>query len=222
MPGITPPGFTNRTFDYFEGLAAHNGKEWVHANADTFDAVIDAPFAEVLAALTDRLSDAEVPLTGSSDTTFRMNRDVRFTKDKSPYSTHRAAVLTPSGAKDEDGAVLYLHLAADGGFAFCGWHAMEAGELEPMRRRIIDRADAFDGVLAALDKAGLALDRADALTSMPRGFEDMDGHRHAGIVRLKSLGLRRDLPKVAWTSGDVTDRVEELARGAMPLLRFFD
>lgn len=221
MPDITPPGFTARTFGWFEDLATHNDKEWVHAHSDTFDELVDRPFREVLAALTDRLSDAEVPLKGSEETTFRLNRDVRFTKDKSPYNTHRAALLTPSGKKDEDAALLYLHLAADGGFAFCGWHAMEAGELEPMRRRVLERAEAFDEVLAALEGEGLALDRDDALKTMPRGFEGEAAHRHAEIVRLKTLGTRLDLPKVAWTSGDVIDRVEGLARGTMPLLTFF-
>lgn len=220
MPDLTPPGFTDRSFAFFEGLAAHNDREWVHANADILEDAVDAPFVEVLAALSDRLGDAEVALRGSRDTMFRLNRDLRFTKDKAPYNTHRGALLTPTGAKDEDGPLRYLHLDAGGGFAFCGWHAMEAGELEPMRRRILDRAEAFDDVLATLRDAGLDLDRDDALKSMPRGLKGEAAHRHAEVMKLKSLGTRRALPKVAWTSGDVIDRVERMARATMPLLAF--
>ena len=55
---------------------------------------------------------------------------------------------------------------------------------------------------------------------MPRGCERHAGHRHADALRFESPLVREDLPKVAWTSGDVAERVEALARDAEPLLRF--
>lgn len=55
---------------------------------------------------------------------------------------------------------------------------------------------------------------------MPRRFEPHAGDLHAEIIRLKPLIVYEDLPKAAWTSGDVADRIERLARDAMPLLAF--
>ncbi|MGR3503982.1 DUF2461 domain-containing protein [Pseudaestuariivita sp.] len=211
-------GFTEKSFAFFEGLAENNNKEWFHAHKAEFKDYVEAPFLDLLDALTERLADAEVPLQGNPKTKFRMNRDVRFSEDKSPYKTSIAAVLTPSGTKRETGGLLYVHMEAKGGFAGTGWHNLAPKALKPFREAMVDEAEAFDDVRASLDKAGRALSTEYSLTSMPRGFEPQSEHRHADAIKLKSLLVSEDLPKVAFTSGDVVDRVEKMARDAMPFL----
>ena len=215
MPGH---GFTAKSFAFLDGLAENNDRDWFHAHRDAFEAYVQGPFLDLLEELTGRLSDAEVPLRGNPKTMFRMNRDVRFSKDKSPYKTSIAALLTPSGTKLEGGGLLYVHMDRTGGFAGTGWHKLPPEALKPFRQAMIDDPDRFAGVRDALDGKGRALSDDDSLTAMPRGFEDHDDHRHADAIRLKSLILSEDLPKVAFTSGDVADRVEALARDAMPFL----
>lgn len=75
---------------------------------------MEGPFLDLLKALTERLSDAGVPLRGNPYAVFRMNRDMRFTEDKSPYRTSISAVLTPSGTKEEDGGLLYVQMDRKG------------------------------------------------------------------------------------------------------------
>ena len=216
----TSHGFTAKSFEFLEGLAANNDKEWFHAHKDDFVEYCETPFIALLEALSNRLSDADYPLEGGKKTMFRMNRDVRFTEDKRPYKTSVSGLLTPSGSKSEDRGLLYIHFDAEGGFTATGFHTMSPKRLAPIRQAMIDRADEWDAVKESLDAAGRSLERDDSLTAMPKGFTDHDDHRHAEDIKLKSLIVREDLPKVAWTSGDVIDRIESLARDAQKLLTF--
>lgn len=211
-------GFTENSFAFFEGLAANNNKEWFHDHKGDFKDYVEEPFLDLLEALTDRLADADVPLRGNPKTKFRMNRDVRFSDDKSPYKTSIAALLTPSGTKQEGGGVLYVHMDANGGFTGTGWHMLPPKGLKPFRAAIVDQADDFDKIRKALSDAGRKFAGDYSLKSMPRGFEDYSDHRHADAIKLKSLLISEPLPKVTFTTGDVVDRVEKLARDAMPFL----
>ncbi|MGJ8560578.1 MAG: DUF2461 domain-containing protein [Litorimonas sp.] len=213
-------GFTKASFDFLADLSDNNNKAWFDENKPVFETYLKAPFVTLLAVLSARLSDADIPMQGSKKTLFRMHRDIRFSKDKRPYKTNTGALMTPDGRKNEKAPILYLHMDATGGFAAAGFYKFKASDLEPIRQRMLDKADEFDAVLSDLEKAGLTLMRPDPLKSMPRGFKGAEDHRHADKLQLKSLIVEVDLPKVAWTSGDVVNQVETFARAAMPLLRF--
>lgn len=213
-------GFSDSTFQFFQGLSENNEKEWFNDHKQTFKDEVEAPFIALLEALTFRLEDAERSLRGGKQTVFRLNRDVRFSDDKSPYKTNISGVLTPTGTKSELAGVVYVQLGKDGGFTIAGFYNLSPKQLGPMRDAMIERADEFDGVLHALKSAGRRLDQSMALSSMPKGFTEHGEHRHAEVIKLKSLMVREDLPKEAWLCGDVVDHVEKLAREAMPLLRF--
>ena len=215
MPGH---GFTDKSFAFFEGLTDNNDKDWFHAHKEEFETYVETPFIELLADLTDRFGELDVPLRGGPRTMFRMNRDVRFSEDKSPYKTAISALLTPSGTKSEAGGLLYLHMDRQGGLAGTGWYRLSPKALGPFRDAMIADPEGFDAVRAALSTADRALRDNDSLTAMPRGYADHGDHRHADAIRLKSLMVAEDLPKVAFTSGDVADRIEAIAKDALPLL----
>ncbi|MEM1387037.1 MAG: DUF2461 domain-containing protein [Pseudomonadota bacterium] len=213
-------GFTEASFRFLVELTADNERAWFNANKARFKADLEAPFIALLEALSYRLSDAPRTLSGGKATMFRLNRDVRFSEDKSPYKTNVSGVLTPTGTKSEMAGIVYMQVGASGGFAVAGYYNLSPKQLGPMRDAMIERAEAFDTVRAALEEAGRALDPTMSLTAMPKGFTDHSDHRHADIIKLKSLMVREDLPKSLWLSGDVVDHVERLARDAMPLLTF--
>lgn len=218
MPQATP--FSKETFSFLSGLAKNNNRDWFNDNKQRFKDHVEAPFINMLEGLAIRLQDAERPLTGGKSTLFRLNRDVRFTEDKSPYKTTISGLLTPSGTKSELAGVVYLQLGATGGFSIAGYYNLKPKQLGPMRDAMIERAEAFDQVLSALSAAGRRLDDSMTLSSMPKGFTEHSDHRHADVIKLKSLMVREDLPKKTWLSGEAVDRVEKLARDCMPLLRF--
>jgi len=218
---MTKIRFTKDSFVFFEELVENNNREWFHAHKKDFQDKIERPLLDLLDMLSHRLSDAEVPLRGGAKTTFKMNRDVRFSADKSLYKTSISALLTPSGTKEEMGGVIYVSMDQAGGLAAAGWYKLPPKALKPLRQKIIEDETGFDRVRDALSKAGRVISANDTLSSMPRGFEAFGDHRHADIIKLKMLVLSENLPKSAFLKGDVVGRIEALARDAMPLLQFF-
>ncbi|MEO0894360.1 MAG: DUF2461 domain-containing protein [Pseudomonadota bacterium] len=213
-------GFSEASFGFLSELQQNNNRDWFNAHKKRFKSDVEAPFIDLLAALSNRLADAKRPLQGGKSTMFRMNRDVRFSEDKSPYKTNVAGLLSPSGTKSELSGILYVHLDATGGFAVAGFYNLSPKQLGPMRDAMLERADMFDKVLSSLHATGRELDRSMSLSSMPKGFTDHAEHRHADAIKLKSLMVRQDIPKDDWLSGDVIDHIDALARDCMPLLTF--
>ncbi|MBF2095156.1 MAG: DUF2461 domain-containing protein [Synechococcales cyanobacterium K44_A2020_017] len=217
---MTELGFTHKTFDLLEGLSANNEKAWYDEHRDDFDTYVRTPFAMVLELVTERLEGTEVPLAGGPKTMFRQNRDVRFSKDKSPYSTYVSGVLTPSGTKAEKEGLLYLHLESSGGLIACGFYQLKAAELVPIRDRIIEEPEEFAQVLKDLDTAGLSLSDEDKLTAMPRGYEAHSDHDYADYLKLKSFVASIHLGKGAWLDADIVDCMVEYAKNCASLLEF--
>lgn len=214
--------FNHDSFAFLSELTDNNEKDWFNANKSRFKNSIEAPFICLLEALSNRLEDARRPLSGGKSTIFRMNRDVRFSEDKSPYKTNMSGLITPSGAKSQVSALVYLQLDKDGGFAASGYYNLSPKQLGPVRDAMVERAEVFDDVLEAVFAAGREFADFQSLSSMPRGFSEHAEHRHAEHIKRQSLLVREELPKSAWLDGSVLHSVEKLARDTMPLLTFQD
>ncbi|ESA31966.1 tigr02453 family protein [Leptolyngbya sp. Heron Island J] len=212
--------FTHRSFELLEGLEANNEKAWYTEHKNDFETYLRTPFAMVLEWATECLEDTDVPFRGSAKTMFRQHRDVRFSKDKSPYSTFVGGLLTPSGTKAEKEGVLYVQLNSSGGLLACGFYKFKAAELGQIRDRIVEEPDEFSQVLQDLEDAGLSLDEEDKLSSMPRGYQDYKDHIHGDYLKLKSFIVQTPLSRQAWLASEVVDRIVTLANGCVSLLEF--
>lgn len=153
---------------------------------------------------------------------FRMHRDVRFSKDKSPYKTSVGGLLTPSGTKKESQGLCYLHLAVGGGFVATGFYRLATDHLVQIRRRIAADPQAFGEVMEGLRRTGRTLSREDSLKRMPRGFEDQADRPFADALKLKSFIVSENLSEAAWLDGDVVRRAARLVGDTAPLLTFGD
>jgi uncharacterized protein (TIGR02453 family) len=212
--------FTLRAFELLEELAANNEKAWYDEHRKEFETYVREPFGGVLELATERLEETEIPLAGSPKTMFRQNRDVRFSKDKSPYSTHVSGLLTPSGTKAEKDGVVYVHLDSAGGMVACGFYQLKAAELGPIRDRIVEKPAVFSHVLKDLNSAGLSLSDEDKLTAMPRGYGEYEKHEYAECLKLKSFIVKVELGRGAWLDGDIVDCIVEYAKNCASLLEF--
>ncbi len=107
--------FTREYVDYFKKLARNNKREWFHAHKKHYEQHVKAPFNEFVAEMIDRISvlDPEIDLE-PREAIFRIARDIRFSKDKTPYKTHMAAVITPAGRQDVQYPGLYFYFGATG------------------------------------------------------------------------------------------------------------
>ena len=211
---------TPRAFELLELLRSNNNRDWFLAHKAEIATTVQQPFADVLDGISARLADAPLPLSGGAHTMFRMIRDVRFSKEKSPYNCHVSGVLTPSGAKSEAGGLLYLHLDAEGGFLASGYYKLSPRDLGPIRDRIVDEPERFRAVLDELAEAGLDLWRDLSLKSMPQGFAHHAGNWFADYLRLQAFIVRILLSRGEWESGAVVEKAAAVGRASEGLIRF--
>lgn len=213
-------GFPSEGLAFLRELAEHNEKPWFEANRPRYEAHVLAPLRALVAALASRCATEGVPLTAEPlKAVFRIHRDVRFSRDKRPYKTNAAAVLTPDGTKATPG-VLYIHIAPAGSFVAGGFHQPEPAQLAALRTAIAGKPKPFLAALAALHAAGLDLSREDPLARLPRGFEAMAGSPVAEVLRLRHLIVSRPLAAAALGQPALVETVLDFARTCLPLLRF--
>ena len=208
------------SFDLLDQLARNNTKDWYDAHKADIKTHCLAPFGEMLEHVSNRLMDSDRPLEGSAKTMFRMHRDVRFSKDKTPYKSSVSGVLTPSGTKAEMAGMVYVEMNASGGWVAGGFYKLPTAQLSLIRQRIIDEPDAFQTVLDGLSDAGTGLADMDRLTRMPKGFSEYEDHPFAEDIKRKSFIIRADVAMASWLNGDVTGIVADLAFTVGPLVKF--
>jgi uncharacterized protein (TIGR02453 family) len=207
-------------FEFFAALSAHNNREWYLENKSLYDKKVKAPFVSLLEEVSLRLSSEIAPLRGGAGTVFRLNRDVRFSHDKSPYKTHIAGLLTESGSKDPTEPLVYLHLDSSGGFLAAGLWQPDTDSLRALRNRMIEDEPGFSELLASLGDKGLQFDRSEATTMMPRGFADYSRHAHSDFIKLKNLIVRQEVPVKIWAGEKIVSTVVNFVHSTSPLLSF--
>ncbi|MCB0949004.1 MAG: DUF2461 domain-containing protein [Mycobacterium sp.] len=213
-------GFSTATFTFLRGLAENNDKAWFDARRDDYERHVRGPFVEALEAAADATVGGPWELHGGRETMFRINRDVRFSKDKSPYKTAVGGLLTPTGDKRDNAGVAYLHLADGGGFLACGHHQLSPARLAPVRDQIIERAAEFTAVVDGLADRHRALSDDDSLRAMPRGYSEYAGHEHAEHLRRRSFMVMQNVTQKDWISGDVVAKAAALIADSAELVAF--
>lgn len=169
---------------FLGGLRANNNRDWFDAHKATFKSDIEAPLKLLAEIFAEDLSRR----TGASHTgkMGRIYRDVRFSKDKSPYNTHVHAHWAHQGFA---GPGWLLHIDADRAQLMTGLHALDPDGLLRYRAAV-DRDG--DAVQAAIDQAsaagGVLVDFDDSiLKRVPKPY-DQD-HPHGALLRRKQIGL---------------------------------
>jgi len=211
---------SQEAMDLLRALSANNEREWYKARKDKFETLLLEPFAQLLEQISQRLDAEGYSFCGGRETMFRMHRDTRFSKDKSPYKASVSGMLTPSGTKSEERGCVYVHLGANESFAAFGRYNLDAKSLGPIRDKIIGNDEQFRNVLDSLQDGGLDLVRQNSLATMPRGYAEHAQHQFAEELKLKSMMVRVEIPFAAWPSGDVGEIVTQNAVACADFIDF--
>jgi len=197
---MTFQGWPPEALEFYEGLEADNSKAYWTAQRDIYEQSVRAPMEALAAACAD-LGPFKL---------FRY-RDVRFSRDKTPYKTAIGAVTEREG-----GAVLYVQLSADGLFAAAGYHHMASDQVERYREAVASEAGAeLQPVLAALEQGGYDVG-GEELKVTPRGYPR--DHPRARLLRHKGLTMGKLFPPARWLHTKAAlDRVRKVWADARPL-----
>jgi uncharacterized protein (TIGR02453 family) len=173
-------GWPVEALEFFEGLEAENSKAYWERNKHVYQDVVRAPMEELL---------AELEPTWGPGRIFRPYRDVRFSKDKSPYKTAIGANIGGSG---------YVQLDARGLAAGSGMWEMAPDQLERYRAAVDkDRSGkALAEVVARVRSEGIDVTGHDELKTAPRGFAR--DHPRVDLLRYKGLVAWQEWPAAAW------------------------
>jgi uncharacterized protein (TIGR02453 family) len=172
--------------NFLEGLKGHNNKAWFEAHRADYETAKER-FESFVDGLIRELGDIE-DLRGVSakDCVMRIYRDVRFSKDKSPYKTNMGASIGPGGKKSTR-LGYYLHLAPDGGTMVAGgFHMPEPAQLAKFRKAIDKNAKPFKSIVN--DKTYQSYFgplEGEKLKTVPQGY-DRD-HPEIELLRLKEI-----------------------------------
>jgi len=219
---VSTRSFSPELFGFLAELKENNTREWFQENKERYKTEVQEPLRSFISAFAAPLHSisphfiADPRPTGGS--MFRIYRDVRFSKDKSPYKTHAAAQFRHSSGKDAHAPGFYLHLEPGNVFVGAGsWRP--AGEaLRQIRDAIVEDSARWRSVVE--DRHFLEHHRlsGESLKRQPRGF-DPEHPLIDDIKRKDFVCVEEFTPEAACTAGFL-DRVEASCRAAAPLVRF--
>lgn len=173
-----------QTIRFLKDLKKHNDRDWFHANRSEYESAKENfyTFINVLLKELGKFEPSVAELT-AKDCTFRINRDIRFSKDKSPYKTNFGALL--SGKKNMHKAAYYLHLAPDEVFLAGGVYRPEPKTLKAVRQEIVYNAEDFLKIINAKSfKQYFVLDN-EMLSKVPQVYDK--NHPMAEYLKAKDM-----------------------------------
>ena len=160
------------TLTFLTDLAANNNRDWFKANKSSFDAAQDnlTAFAGYLIGEIGRFDDA-VAAIDPKTCVFRIYRDVRFSKDKSPYKVNLGAYISPGGRKSMQPGY-YFHVQPGQSFVAGGKHIPDCPETLKIRNAIVSDTARFLKIVQEKSfKEQFGEMRGDRLKSTPKGFD---------------------------------------------------
>jgi uncharacterized protein (TIGR02453 family) len=221
--------FTKRALSFFRGLARHNEKPWFEAHRDEYEAGVRQPMRELIEDLDARFAEFAPEIGGDPKRSmFRIYRDIRFSKDKSPYKTHAAcwfhhlnAARTVGAEADAGSAGYYFHLEPGGrSMIGAGIWMPPRPQLNKLREAIAKDPKGFDKMARSIPSRFGGLDDEGALKRMPRGYAE--DHPAAKWLRFQSFTSGRTLTDAQVTSGSLASFLAREYEALLPLVRWMN
>ena len=210
--------FPKETFGFLKDLKKNNDREWFAANKKRYEEQLKDPALRVIAAFAPELKKISPHFTATPRSLFRIYRDTRFAKDKSPYKTHIGLHFRHDRAKDVHAPGYYLHIEPAGVFLGVGiWHP-ESRPLRAIREHIVEdpagwkRASRAKAFASTFELAG------DRLKRPPKDFDP----EHPLIEDLKwkdYIGIA-ERPDSFVTDGELHKALAKMFKAGTPFMRF--
>ena len=212
--GTTFSGFSPQLIEFLEGLSANNNKAWFEHHRDDYEVLFKEPAREFVTAISGHLGKLAPDLKAEPKigrSIHRINRDTRFSKDKTPYRPHLHFVFW-RGAKPNASPAFHFVIGPRHVGVGAGMWALTPAQLGAYRDAVADQKKAA-ALAAAIKKAtktsGIALD-PPALKRLPAGYEA--DHPHNDLLRHKGIVVRGDGPisKTLFGAGAIDLALESL------------
>lgn len=218
---------TKDTLSFLGDLLQHNDSEWFLAHKESYQAA-RSEFEQFVDELISRIASFDPNIAGTrrpaKDYIFRIYRDTRFSRDKSPYKTHFGAHVT-SAAKRSDvhsRAGYYIHIQPDGRSMLAGGAYLPPSPwLAAIRNRLVKDGEKFKKILNSRSFTDYFSFEGESLKRPPRGFTK--DTPHLDLIRHKSFIAVHPVPDAMIVAGkDFLDHSEKVFQALKPFDDFFN
>jgi uncharacterized protein (TIGR02453 family) len=220
--------FTPAALRFLRGLAKNNNKEWFEAHRSEYESEVREPMRDLIGEMNDRMAKFAPEMGGDPKRSmFRINRDIRFSKDKSPYKTHAACWFNHKRASSKVGTEaaggssgFYFHLEPGKSMVGSGLWMPPREQLNAIRDAIAEDPVGFDKTVRGLTKRYGRLDDSAVLTRMPRGFAE--DHPAANWLKYQSFTSGRMLKDSDVTNAKLAATLANDFESMLPLVRWLN
>ena len=216
------PYFDTQLFDFLRELRENNNREWFKARKARFEEVLRDPLLRFVGDVGPRLEKLSPyiiadprPVGGS---VFRIYRDTRFSKDKTPYKTNLGAHFKHAAGKNVHTPGYYLHLEPGNVFAGSGIWRPDGKTLAKIRDAIVEDPAAWKKVITRKSFAGGCTLSGDKLKRPPRGY-DKD-HPYLEDLKRKDFVTFTNFTEKEACAPDFITRFVKVCRTAAPFMKF--
>jgi uncharacterized protein (TIGR02453 family) len=210
------------TIDFLKSLKKNNNRDWFEANRGDYEAA-KADFTTLVEHVLGELGklDARFLELSAKDCMFRINRDVRFSKDKSPYKTNFGAGFTIGGKKSALGG-FYVHVEPDHGFIGGGLWMPQPDQLKKIRQEIDYSFHEFNKIIEdkTFKKTFGTLDMENALKNPPKGYEAENPAIE--IIKLKSFVTGSPIQNNEWVEKGILTKISTSFKQLNPFISFIN
>lgn len=208
-------------FDFLRELKGHNDRAWFEAHRSAYEEEVREPLRAFIRDFDPLLEEISPHMVAddrkSGGSLFRIHRDTRFSKDRSPYKTWAAVQFRHEAGKDVHAPGFYLHLEPGSVFMGAGcWHP-DRDALERIRDAIVEEPDAWFAARDAVLAAGFQL-AGDSLKRHPRGYPPE--HPAVDDLKRKDFIAVRNLSEKAVLDPGFISTYARACGDAAPLMRF--
>ena len=215
--------FTNNTFKFLKELKADNNRDWFTANKDRYEELVREPALAYISDMADPLAKisphfiALAKKTGGS--MMRVHRDIRFSKDKTPYKTNIGIHFRHAAGKDVHAPGFYLHVEPGDSFIAAGIYHPDNSTLNKVRTLIDEYPEEWKKLKRRLinDKTGFSL-HGESLKKAPRGFAP--DHPLLEDLKRKHFIAVKPLNQKEITSKSIIKDTTALYKKTAPLVEF--
>jgi uncharacterized protein (TIGR02453 family) len=207
-------------FEFLSKLKKNNNKEWFDKNRPQFE-IVKKNHKEFISELISSIAkfDPAVKTLEPKDCIFRINRDIRFSNDKTPYKINMGASIAPGGKKSFT-AGYYIHLQPGGSFLAGGMWQPPAPQLHAIRQEIDYNPDEFKKLISNKNFKKLfgSLSQEDKVKTTPKGYDK--SHPEIESLKLKSFIMVHDLSDKAVLSKSFIKESTEIFKAMYPTIQF--
>lgn len=210
------------TVRFLKDLKKNNNKEWFEKNRKQYEAAKE-DFAQLVQTVIDKFAkkDEDIAHLKAKDCTFRINRDVRFSKDKSPYKTNMGASINKGGKKIMS-AGYYFHLEPGNSFVGGGLYTPMPEDLKKVRQEIDYSFDEFKGIVGSKKFKAMYgdLNRSAefTLSRPPKGYDI--NNPAVDYLKLKSFIAMTPVSDTELTDKNLARKITDAFEALLPMVKF--